>query len=109
MARFYVEETWRDGGVDVELYRVKQMTPEQAARMIERGMLRPDDEQFERVQIGEFVVDYPDGGFPKKVRRAALDWLTEHAGRTDADSIEIQIATKDALEVLDRITAAFSS
>lgn len=106
MARFYVEETWGDGGVEVVLYRIAPIRPEHAAHMRERGALGPDDEPVGRVQIGEFTVDYPDGGFPKKVRRAALDWLVEHAGMTDADSIEIQLWTNGLRELLERLEAA---
>lgn len=88
MARFYVEETWRDVGVDVEMFR---------------------DEAGGRVQLGAFVVGYPEGGFPKKVREAALKWLIEHAGMKQGDSLEIQLATEDVRGLLERLEAAVSA
>jgi len=103
VARFYVEETWRDGGVDVTLFRVEPFPAEHAARMIERGMLKPDDEPVGPVKRGEFTVTEPMAMSPKRVRRAALAWLAEHEGMTEADSVEIQVGTAAALEVLARI------
>ena len=109
MARFYIEETFGPDGARVELHRIEPIDPAQAARLIARGMLKADDERTASRKVGEFTLDYPAGGFPKKVRRAALEWLREHEGMTDADSFEIQIATQDAREVLARIEAALSA
>lgn len=109
MARFNVQETWREHGVDVELYRVQPLEPGHAARLIERGMLKADDEPVGQFKIGEFTIGYPEGGFPKKVRRAALAWLAEHAGMTEADSVEIQLSTDGVDEVLARLEAAVSA
>lgn len=106
MARFYVEETWREGGVDVECYRVDPLKPTEAAHLTAHRMLRPDDDQVARVRLGEFAVPYPDGGFPKRVRRAVLMWLAEHAGYTDADSIEIQMWSDGLRDILARLEAA---
>lgn len=109
MAQFYIEETIGPDGAEVVLHRVEPLAPDQAQRLIARGMLKPDDEPVGRTQIGAFTVDYPDGAFPKKVRRAALAWLAEHAGMTEADSVEIQLATREGLELLARIEAAVSA
>lgn len=46
---------------------------------------------------------------PKRMRRAALEWLAEHAGMTDDDSYELQLAVHDHLEVLARIEAAVAA
>lgn len=106
MTHFHIEATWRDGGVDVECYRIEPLTPEHAARLVEVGMLKPTDEKLTQVKVGEFVVPYPDGGFPKRVRRAALDWLAEHAGYTHADTFELQMWTGEVKETLARLEAA---
>lgn len=90
--RFYIEATWGTDGVEVRLDRVEPRAPEEVRRT-----------------IGELVVPYPDGGFQKRVRRAALDYLAEHEGMTDADSFEIQYATHDGLEVLAQIEALVSA
>lgn len=71
-------------------------------------MLKPDDELVGNMQIGEFVVDYPDGAFPKKVRRAALDWLEQNAGMTADDSFELQHWAQDIRELLARLETAVS-
>jgi hypothetical protein len=109
MARFYIEATWRSDGVAVEMDRVEPLTPERVQRMIERGVLRTEDDRLVRRRVGELTVPYPDGGFPKRVRRAALDWLAEHAGMTEADSFELQMATDDARQVLARLEALVSA
>ena len=109
MTRFYIEATWQTGGVAVEMDRVVPLTPEQAQRMIDRGMLKPDDDPITLRKVGELTVPYPDGGFPKRVRRTALDWLREHEGMTEADSFEFLLATDDAREVLARVEALVSA
>lgn len=109
MARFYAEATWRDGGVDVECYRIDPLPPDRAARLIERGMLKADDEQVGQVKVGALVVDYPDGGYPKRVRRAIAEWLAEHAGYGDGDSIDILMSTEDVRGLLERLEAAVSA
>lgn len=106
MRKFHIEATWRETGVQVQMDRIIPVPPEQAARMIERGILRADDEPVAREQIGEITITYPEGGIPKRVRRAALDWLTQHAGMTDDDTYELHVAVHADLEALARLEAA---
>lgn len=106
MTRFYIEAIWSEDGVGVELHAIEPLPPGQAQRMIQRGTLNADDEQVTRRRIGEFTVAYPEGAFPMKVRRRALDWLAEHAGMTAADSFELQRWTQETGAVLARLEAA---
>lgn len=109
MRRFHIEATWHDGYVEVQLDRIAPLNPEQHWRMLERGMMKPDDDPVGRTEIGRFQLTEPMQMTPKRVRRAALEWLAEHAGMTDDDSYELQLAVHDHLEVLARIEAAVNA
>jgi hypothetical protein len=109
MRRFHVDATWRDGAVEVTLDRIEPLDPQQHQRMLQRGMMKPDDDPVGRSEIGRIEITEPRQMTPKRVRRAALDWLAEHAGMSDDDSYEMQIAVKSDLDALTRLEAALDA
>lgn len=106
MRRFHIEATWFNDCVEVELDRITALGADERRRMLERGMLKPDDDPVKRRGIGRLRITEPTQMTPKGVRRAALTWLTEHAEMTDDDSYEMQLAVHDHLKILARLEAA---
>lgn len=106
MRRYHIEATWHDGYVEIELDRIAPLTPAQHQRMLDTGMMRPDDDPVARTEIGRIRVTDPAAMTPKRVRRAALAWLAEHAGMTDDDSYELQYAVRTDLDALARLEAS---
>lgn len=109
MRRFHIEATWHDGYVEVALDHIEPLDPEHHQLLLERGMMKPDDDPVGRTEVGRIQLTEPTQMTPKRVRRTALTWLAEHAGMTDDDSYELQLAVHDHLEVLARIEAAVSA
>ncbi|HEY1820389.1 MAG TPA: hypothetical protein VGG83_10700 [Trebonia sp.] len=106
MARYRIEATWDDDGVRLQYGRATRIPPEHEARMRERGMLGPDDEPVSIQQLGQSHITDKAQMTNKHVRRTALAWLAEHAGMTDADSYEMQLAVRSHLEALGRLEAS---
>ncbi len=109
MARFRIEATWHDDRVDLCFERCVRLEPDHAARLRARGMLGPDDDAMASTPIGEMAVTEPRKMTPKRVRRAGLDWLAEHAGMIADDSFELQIAVQGDLEALTRLEESFTT
>jgi hypothetical protein len=106
--RYHVDATWCDGYVELEYHEIEPLTPEHAARLIERGMLRADDEPVGRVKIGEMRVTEPRLMTPKRVKIAGRAWLAEHA-EGPALEIEWQFGSRELLEALARLEAAVNA
>lgn len=106
MARFYIEATWQDDGVDVRLYRDEPANAVRAAHSRVVRALKPDGDEAARRRIGEFRVTQRWEMSPKSVRRASLAWLAEHAAMTGDDSFEMQLAGHADLRGLARLEYA---
>jgi hypothetical protein len=106
MARFFIEATWQDDGVDVRLYRDEASDAVLGVHQRVARALRPEDDRAGRRRIGEFRVTERTRISPASVRSASLAWLAEHASMTGGDSFEMQIAGHADLRALARLEFA---
>lgn len=113
MARYRIDATWKlddgDPSVHLAFEKIEPLEPDHAQHLATVGMLRADDDPVGRVDIGELTITELGEMTPKRVRRAGLAWLAEHAGMRPEDSYELHTVTQDGRELLARIEAAVSA
>lgn len=96
MASFLIDATWT--------------STEDASAFVQVQFQRAETRGAEPVWqvLGALQVSEPVRMTPKGVRAAALAWLAEHAGRTDADSVEIHMWSDLTKDQLGRLEAALA-